>query len=125
MRPEEARILSERDIKPAVGPTFFRDGAQVMFRFVIDTANVIGPRPATRSDQDKHPGAWAEFCRAEEVSPLDRDASGEDGGSLPVDVVDAVAASFQAITDRPAEPQLSPTAQHGVKPRRGRPPKAR
>lgn len=125
MRPEQARILAERDIKPAVGPKFFRDGDQVMFQFTIDTANVIGPRPATRGDQEKHAGAWAAFIAAEGVSSLDRDASGEDGGSLPVEVADAVGASIRAITDTPPEPALSPTAQHGVKPRRGRPPKAR
>jgi hypothetical protein len=127
MRPEQARILSERDIKPVVGPKFFREGEQVLFQFTIDTANIIGPRPATRKDQEAHAGAWAEFIQAEGVSALDRDASGQDGGSLPVEpnIADAVAASFQAITDKPTEPTLSPQAQGGVKPRRGRPPKVR
>lgn len=126
MRPEQARILAERNIMPARGPRFFREGGKVMFEFVIDTANRIGPHPASRRDQADHAGAWEEFCRREDVSPLDRDASGSVGGSLPVDhVADAVAASFQSLTDKPAEPQLSPQVQGGVKPRRGRPPKVR
>lgn len=82
MRPEEARILAERNIKPAVGPRFFREGDEVMFEFIIDTANIIGPRPATRGDQTEHSGAWAAFAREEDLQALDRDADGEAGGSL-------------------------------------------
>lgn len=84
-RPEEARVLTERNIMPARGPKFFREDGQVRFHFVIDVVNVLGPRPATRKDQDEHPGAWAAFCREEGVPALDRDASGADGGTLPVE----------------------------------------
>lgn len=79
------RADTERNILPAVGPKFMRDGDDVLFTFVIDTGNVVGPRPATRADQQKHPGAWSAFCAANGVSALDRDASGAEGGSLPVE----------------------------------------
>lgn len=81
MDPRRAR--TERNMLPQVGPQFFREGEAVLFQFVIDPGNVLGPRPARREDQANHPGAWAEFCASDGVSALDRDASGEDGGSLP------------------------------------------
>lgn len=81
MDPRTAK--TERDMLPAVGAAFWREGETVMFRFVIDPGNVVGPRPATRADQQKHAGAWSAFAAASDVSALDRDASGEDGGSLP------------------------------------------
>ena len=105
MRPEEARVLSERNIMPARGPRFFREGGEVLFQFVIDTTNILGPRPATRRDQQEHAGAWKAFCDAEGVSALDRDASGSDGGSLP--------------EESPAvDPVQEPTPD--LKPRRGK-----
>lgn len=76
------RADTERNMLPQVGARFFRDGEQVLFQFVIDSGNMLGPRPATRLDQQKHPGAWAAFAAAEGVSALDRDASGSEGGSL-------------------------------------------
>lgn len=83
------RAQFERDVLPKVGAAFFRGvNGDLLFQFVVDTANVIGPRPAVRSDQEKHPGAWAAFCEAEAVSALDRDASGEPGGSLPQEPAD-------------------------------------
>jgi hypothetical protein len=80
------RAHTERNMLPTVGPGFLRgpDGA-VWFQYVIDPGNVIGPRPATRRDQESHAGAWAAFTAAEGVSALDRDGSGEDGGSLPAE----------------------------------------
>lgn len=77
------RASTERNMLPQVGASFFRDGDAVMFTFVIDSGNVIGPRPATRADQETHAGAWEAFRKAENLSPLDRDASGDDGGTLP------------------------------------------
>lgn len=75
---------TERNMLPKIGATFFRDDeGDVLFQFVVDSSNIIGPRPATRADQDKHPAAWGSFVAAEGVSALDRDASGESGGSLP------------------------------------------
>lgn len=75
---------TERDMLPKVGATFFRDDeGDLLFQFVVDSSNIIGPRPATRADQDKHPAAWNSFVAAEGVSALDRDAKGGVGGSLP------------------------------------------
>lgn len=80
------RSRTERNMLPDVGPAFFREGGEVQFRFVIDSGNVVGPRPATRADQQKHPEAWSAFAAASGVSSLDRDASGGDGGSLVAEV---------------------------------------
>lgn len=77
------RAKTERNMLPTVGASFYREGDDVLFVFVIDPGNIMGPRPATRADQEKHAGAWAAFCAADGVSALDRDGSGEDGGSLP------------------------------------------
>jgi len=77
------RAQTERDMLPKVGASFFREDGKVLFRFVIDSGNVMGPRPATRDDQKKHPDAWTAFVAAEGVSVLDRDAEGGSGGSLP------------------------------------------
>lgn len=79
------RAQTERNAHPAVGASFVREGGQVLFQFVIDPGNVVGPRPATRRDQEQHAGAWAAFIAAEGVSPLDRDAQDGSGGSLPVE----------------------------------------
>ncbi len=80
------RAQTERNALPKVGATFYRDDeGQLMFQFVVDPSNIIGPRPATRADQEKHAGAWAAFVAAEGVSALDRDASGSVGGSLPAE----------------------------------------
>lgn len=78
------RALAERNVLPQVGPVFFRgDDGQVLFQFVIDTANIIGPRPATRADQERHAQAWGDLCAREALGALDRDGDGERGGSLP------------------------------------------
>jgi hypothetical protein len=79
------RAQTERNALPQVGATFSREDGTVMFTFVIDPGNVLGPRPATRADQQAHAGAWAAFTAAEGVSSLDRDARGGHGGSLPVE----------------------------------------
>lgn len=73
----------ERNAYAVPGPKFERVDGELLFSFVIDSSNVLGPRPATKADQEKHLGAWREFCAREGVSPLDRDADGSDGGSLP------------------------------------------
>lgn len=85
------RAKTERNMLPTVGAKFYREAGEVLFAFVIDPANVMGPRPATRVDQQKHAGAWAAFCAADGVSALDRDASGTEGGSLPVESPEPVA----------------------------------
>lgn len=114
------RAKTERNMLPTVGASFYRDGDDVLFVFVIDPGNIMGPRPATRADQQKHAGAWAAFCAADDVSALDRDASGEDGGSLPSEspvVVavqapalfdEAMVAEFRAVTDEIEAADMAP-----------------
>src|SRR4051812_8856014 len=77
------RALTERNAHFTRGPRFFREAGELMFEFIIDAGNVIGPRPATKADQANQPGAWAEFAAEEQVSALDHDADGAPGGSLP------------------------------------------
>ena len=105
--PDTARTRAERNALPPVGARFFREGAEVRFTFVIDTANVIGPREATRQDQERFPDEWAVFLAADASSPLDRDGDGLAGGSL--------VASPAPAADEPAPP---PKAAQG--PRRAR-----
>ncbi len=61
----EGTTLRERNIMPKVGPRFFRDGDAVMFEFVVDPNNIIGPRPATKADSEKHREAFSEFAAAD------------------------------------------------------------
>ena len=95
---------------PAPGPRFFRgEDGHPMFEFVIDSSNVIGPRVATRGDQDKHVGAWRMFADAEGAAgPLDRDASGTLGGSLPVEAEPAPPAAPIEPEPAPPEPPAEP-----------------
>jgi hypothetical protein len=75
--------MSERVAYTTPGPAFLRDeDGTVLFRFVNDARNVIGPRPATTRDQENHPGAWSEFQAAEGLVALDRDGKDGPGGSL-------------------------------------------
>lgn len=101
------RALAERNSLPKVGARFFCEGDEVMFEFIVDPNTVIGPRPATRRDQEQHAGAWEEFRRAEGVSALDRDADGEDGGSL-------------AVESQSAPEPTPPVVEEAPKPRRAR-----
>lgn len=85
----------ERNAMPTPGPQFFRaDDGTAMFQFVIDGGNIIGPRPATKADQEKHQGTWAYFLRLEAASTAG-DAS--DGPSDPP----------------PAEPAAAPKPTRG------------
>lgn len=99
------RASTERNMLPDVGPVFFRENGEVMFRFVIDSGNVVGPRPATRRDQDQHPAAWSAFAAAEGVSGLDRDARGGSGGSLPAEPESpSVAVEVSTVAAEPEPP---------------------
>lgn len=113
--------MTERNMLPKVGASFFRDpDGAVLFQFVLDTSNVIGPRPARRSDQDQHPGPWAAFVAAEGLSSLDRDASGEAGGSLPVESVvpvEAVATHVPPEFDEATLPEPAPKRKYTRKPK--------
>ncbi len=51
-------MMLERDAMPDRGAHFWVEDGEVMFRFVIDSGNVIGPRKATKADAEKHPLAW-------------------------------------------------------------------
>lgn len=81
----EAR--SERNALPVKGASFWRESGEVIFQFVIDPGNVIGPRPAMKADSEKHPEAWAAFTKGEAFSPVigpevlnDRDREPEPAG---------------------------------------------
>jgi hypothetical protein len=76
------RARSERNMLPLVGPSFFRDGEAVLFQFVIDPGNVIGPRPATDADKIKHAAAWAVFGESDSGA-----AMGDGSAEEPVPVV--------------------------------------
>lgn len=67
------RALTERNAHFTRGPRFFREGDAVMFEFIIDAGNVLGPRPATKADSVKHDDAWVKFQRAEALSALARE----------------------------------------------------
>ncbi len=68
----------ERNAAWSPGASFFRDGDVTMFKFVLDSSSMVGPRKATKADQEQYPDAWQRF-----TSPIDRDGDGEQGGSLP------------------------------------------
>lgn len=58
---EQRKSTMERAAHYTFGPRFFTEGDGVMFEFVIDSGNKVGPRPATDADKEKHAAAWAEF----------------------------------------------------------------
>lgn len=95
----------ERDVLVKVGPHFERgaDGA-VLFKFVVDTSNVVGPRKATEADKAEHAEAWARFQR--------------EGMVAPEPLATVLADDFTAMTAGPID--LSAAVQPR---RRGRPPK--
>lgn len=65
--------MTNRDVLAVTGPSFWHDGDKLMFQFVIDPTNIIGPRPATEADAKAHPQAWAEFERSIAIAPPDPD----------------------------------------------------
>lgn len=77
------RAATERNAHFTRGPRFFRAGGDVMFEFVIDATNVIGPRKANDGDRRNYAAAWAHFSErdeplvepprhdAEEIKPID------------------------------------------------------
>lgn len=63
-------VTPQRNAMPAKGPRFFREDGEVMFEFVIDAGNIIGPRLANKADSGNHPLAWSEFAAADApISP--------------------------------------------------------
>lgn len=59
----------ERDIGVERGPRFYRDDGELMFAFGIDPSNSIGPRQATKIDQERWPEAWAAFLVGDAPKP--------------------------------------------------------
>jgi hypothetical protein len=96
---------AERDVLPARGASFLLgDGGQVLFQFVIDTANVIGPRPATDADKATHSGEWTRFLLENPPPPLEEEsppAGAAQGAFIPQGAGDD-SESRAAATDRPA-----------------------
>jgi hypothetical protein len=86
----------ERTVMAVPGPKFERIDGAVTFKFVIDSGSVIGPRPATKTDQENHAEAWRLFCLTADVKPL---------GGAP-DIV--VAEPVEPKTDLPAFPPPEP-----------------
>jgi len=72
----------ERDARPSPGPQFFEHEGVTMFRFVIDSGSVIGPRKATKADKEDHKGAWEQFNKGR-LPQLDHDHDGVPGGAAP------------------------------------------
>lgn len=68
MDPRRAQV--ERNAHFTRGPRFFREGEAVLFEFVIDATNVLGPRPANDGDRRIHAEAWREFSRGEALAVL-------------------------------------------------------
>lgn len=69
MDPRRAAI--RRNAHFTRGAKFFRDDeGAVMFEFVIDGLNSLGPRPAHDGDRRSHAEAWAAF-EASDVAPIE------------------------------------------------------
>lgn len=76
--------LTERNMLPQRGASFFRDpDGEVLFQFVVDTSNIIGPRKASKADSEKHSEAWSRFVHGEQP----REPEPVIGGSLTVEQV--------------------------------------
>lgn len=70
----------ERDARPSIGPQFLEIDGVTMFRYVIDSGNIIGPRKATKADRAEHQGAWEAFNEGR-LPQLDHDNNGQPGGA--------------------------------------------
>lgn len=70
----------ERNVGAQRGATFFREGGELKFQFVVDPGTVVGPRAATERDKVQHAQAWEAYS----ASALDHDGDGEPGGSAPL-----------------------------------------
>lgn len=118
----------ERDVLPKIGPHFLlgSDGA-VLFKFVVDVNNILGPRVASDADKATHPEAWARFERENPPESVKYDANAsfvsglrhhahmaEDGCSFdgPLEPDPEKAAKLRAEAEAIEQPK-----------RRGRPPK--
>lgn len=64
--------MTERDLGAIPGAHFWRDGEAVLFQFVIDPSNIVGPRAATEADQKAHADAWAAFQAGDADAPVEK-----------------------------------------------------
>lgn len=102
----------ERNARPSIGPGFFEEDGEVLFQFVLDGGNIIGPRKANKADKEQHKGAWETFNEGR-LPQLDHDGDGRPGGSLPHTETQSGGTDPVGQADVTAPPK-----------RRGRPPKA-
>lgn len=112
------RALVERNAHFTRGPRFFRESGVVMFEFVIDAGNVLGPRPATEADYEKHGEAAAAFKRADALTELARsDADLLEPAPVLVgrSLADTLPREQEHVHGQPGGQQ----ARRGRKPRRG------
>lgn len=65
------RCQVERNAHFTRGPRFFRHGDGVLFEFIIDASNVVGPRPARIGDVRTHGDEFKAFVR--EHGPCSQD----------------------------------------------------
>ena len=78
-------MSTERAAVWTYGPRFFRDKGEVMFEFVIDAGNILGPSKATKADIDKYPEAYANMAKTQEVNqdpPFEEDEEKDKKGSF-------------------------------------------
>lgn len=102
-------VNTVRDVMPVRGARFYRDAeGTVIFTFVIDTGNVVGPRKATEADSLKHPLAWSAFVTSDtppEVVEVVPDARDYEPAAEPVTVVEEKDMSaFAAVLEPAPEP---------------------
>lgn len=74
----------EIDANPQRGPSFLPGESGPLFRFVIDRANIVGPRAATEADKAAYPGEWSLYLAehpepAEEPLKSDHNGDGKPG----------------------------------------------
>lgn len=91
---------TERNMLPSVGPVFFREGDDVLFQFVIDPGNIVGPRLARAQDVRAHGEAFQAFCS--EHGPCSEAEMLAMGFQQPVSATVAAPESTQE-SQRPAE----------------------
>lgn len=62
---QSLNLIPERNAMPEKGASFSREAGEVLFQFVIDAGNIVGPRPATKLDSERYPLEWAQFVAGE------------------------------------------------------------
>lgn len=96
------------DAPPAREARFYREGDEVMFHFIIDEGNVIGPRPATKRDKWNHAAAWRAF------SALDAEEDAADVAVLEAARDALEAGSLETVSHEALKTNLSPAQQKAL-----------